>query len=128
MQAIPVFDENGRAQSHCFQLGGQDDVPAAEIPKPSVEPAEVRPVAGAPARPREHREAWDVVINTRPLTTGAQTLSARELVRQLRARLKIVEREIRARKALEEERGQLQRLIAAARHESDNVRRIRSAG
>lgn len=56
--------------------------------------------------------------------------SLAHVVRELRARLRVVEREIKARKTLESERAQLLRLIDAAKAERQggNVRRLRTAG
>ena len=50
------------------------------------------------------------------------------LLKQLKARLRVVEREIKARKALEIEREQIKRLIAAANNERTNLRAIRATG
>lgn len=49
-------------------------------------------------------------------------------MRQLKARLRVVEREIKARALLEAERDQIKRLIAAAKNERTNLRAIRATG
>ncbi len=53
---------------------------------------------------------------------------ARDMVRDIKARLRVVNAEIRARKTLERERDQLQRLLTAAKTKPATVRAIRSTG
>lgn len=66
-------------------------------------------------------------------TAGVQpnapaSVNLKQVLRQLKDRLRTVEREIRARKTLEAERDQIRRLIGATKNERDNLRRLRSAG
>lgn len=113
-----VRDETGAPDPHVFEIGGFASAvvpitePSAHVAQPSsqlIAPAPVTPVA-----PESTPEG-------KPLTT-------RQLLAQLRARLRVVEREIKARQSLETERGQIKRLIAAAKTERNNVRAIRAAG
>lgn len=107
-----VLDETGKVQEHCFQIG---DDPRA------VRPVEVAaPVSqSAPvARPAQRA----------PIAAPSGPIPTSQILRQLRERLRVVEREIKLRKDLESERAQLKRLIGAAKSEQDNVRRLRSAG
>jgi hypothetical protein len=111
-----VLGNDGQPEEHCFQIG---DMRAALPPLPTTEALLVAPGALAkPAAPARGKPT--------PLVESAT--STKRLLVQLRARLRVVEREIRARRKLEGERAQLQRLISAAVSEQDNVRRIRSAG
>jgi hypothetical protein len=113
MSAAQVLDENGNGLAHTFQIG---DDPRAARPV-QVEPD---PVVG------RHRV---VTQPAKPIKRDpSASLSTRELLAQLKTRLREVEREIKLRQRLEEERGQLKRLISAAKLERDNVRRLRSAG
>lgn len=118
MSVAHVLDGNGDVASHCFQLGGdpRDAKPAAV--------AEQRQTVVTTASARQVTPAA-----TKPTVQSADTpLSTAQILKQLRQRLRVVEREIKARKALEKERQQIQRLIQAALTETDNVRRLRSAG
>lgn len=94
---------------HAFEIGGM----GAAVPAP--------PPAEAPS-------PTPSATRTAATSTGAKLLTARQILAQLRARLREVKREIAARKQLERERDQLQRLIQAATNERDNVRRLRAAG
>jgi hypothetical protein len=113
-----VLDDDGQASSFTFQIGAMEA--ADPQPSPTREPmahaARLAPIA-RPAPVASARSASDATV-----------LTAAQLISQLKARLRVVEREIRARKTLESERGQLKRLIDAALTERDNVRRLRSAG
>lgn len=114
MTTIPVVGEDGAVSENCFQIGGQGAAPAEQAqPIPQSPPAQ----SMAPKQARAAAES-----------SAPAVLSTRQLLSQLRARLRVVEREIKTRKALEEERGQIKRLISAALTERDNVRRIRDAG
>lgn len=102
---------NGVTQvsEHMFEIGG-NGIP--EIPESAPTTVTVKPRrATAPA----------------VASTGSAT-DVRALLAQLRARLRDVKRELKAKKALEQEREQLQRLIKAATTELDNVRRLRATG
>lgn len=106
--ASQVLDEHGRVSPNSFQIG--DDAQAA--------PAFVPPVPAQSAEPARHA----------PAKSKASQLSTRQLISQLKARLRVVDREIKARKELERERAQIQRLLIAATTERDNLRRIRETG
>lgn len=54
-------------------------------------------------------------------------MSATQLVRDLKRRLRYVENEIKARKALEAERDQIRRLIKAAKQDTGTVHAIKRA-
>lgn len=112
MSAVSVTDEHGRIAEHCFQLG---DDPRARRAAPQTEqdPAPVK----FTAQPAQRRHAQP-----------SSTVTVAQLLKQLRARLRVVEREIKSRQKLEEERSQIKRLIAAALADRDNVRRLRSTG
>lgn len=58
----------------------------------------------------------------------SKPVSTADVMRQLKARLRVVEREIKARALLEAERDQIKRLIAAAKNERTNLRAIRATG
>lgn len=121
-----VLDENGALQEHTFQIGGGTIVSefgAVEAPpdprrRPAAPPVPVLTPAVA---------AVPVPVVAPPFQPPKQ-LSTRQILSQLKARLRVVEREIRVRKTLEQERDRIRRLIAAANQERDNLRRIRSAG
>jgi len=115
-----VRDESGAPDPHVFEIGGFASAPTppvAEISLHAAQPAQVQ----APPSATATQQAADPGAEVRPLTT-------RQLLTQLNARLRVVEREIKLRKALEAERSQIQRLIAAAKIERNNVRAIRAAG
>lgn len=114
-----VRSETGEADPHVFEIGGYASAaPPPVLAQQTVESAGTEasalPVHATPALPER-------AVDGAPLTT-------RQLLAQLRARLRIVEREIKARQSLEVERGQIKRLIAAAKTERNNVRAIRVAG
>ena len=114
-----VLNEDGQASEFTFQIG------AMEAAEPQV--AFKLPFA-APAT----AVAAPVTAKSQPLVAARSAeplvLTTAQLISKLKARLRVVEREIKARKTLESERGQLKRLIDAALTERDNVRRLRSAG
>ena len=58
----------------------------------------------------------------------SEPISAAKLMRDIRARLKVVRQEIRLRKSLEREERQLERLLKAAKEQPTTVRTIRAAG
>jgi hypothetical protein len=118
----PVRDNDGNIQEHVFQIGDMAAAaPGVADPEPSPPPASAPQKRAAQAvRPPAQPAA--------PAAAPSQQLSTRQIVAQLKARLRVVEREIKTRRALEKERDQIKRLIAAALTEHDNVRRLRSAG
>lgn len=108
----PVY-QDGKAIPHCFQIGGQEPGPAPKLDDQEWKSAQPLVLTGPTAKPS---------------AKAPETRTTKTLVAELRARLRVVEREIRARKSLEDERDSLRRLIAAAKSETNNVRRIRAAG
>ena len=95
-----------------FQIGGQDlPVPQFVAAQQVVHVAPVAPAALPTAAPTKRTE---------PKRT------TRQIVAELNARLRIVEREIKNRSKLEQERDQIKRLIAAAR--PNNLHRMKVAG
>lgn len=119
-----ALNERGQADGHAFQIGGSDDAPifrpVAEVtaPSPPQLPVTVVPVAAPPSP-----------VTPALVPASAETvMSTAKLLSQLRARLRVVEREIKIRSKLESERGQIKRLMSAAKQEQANVRRLRSAG
>lgn len=111
-----VIDEHGTPQTNCFQIGDQGD--ATNVPLAELQALRSH-VAVAPT---------PVAVSVKRASEKASSvLSARQLISQLKARLREVEREIKVRKTLEDERDQLRRLMSAAKAERNNVRRIRSA-
>ena len=81
-----------------------------------VPPPRVMAATPAPAVTHKSAPTTDAPLNTATV------------LRQLKARLRVVEREIKTRKTLEAEREQIQRLIAAAKNERSNLRAIRATG
>lgn len=120
MITVPGLDEHGNAAAHCFQLGAREEAPTRQ----QMPPEAFAPLP-QPVTPRGSSAPSAIVART---ALEHSPLSTRVLLSQLRKRLRIVEREIKARKALEEERAQIKRLMGAAVAESDNLRRIRAAG
>lgn len=105
-----------QVSAHTFEIGGMAAAAPSTALTPSQEPAE------PPLAP-----------HTKPVRAGlpaphGKPPTARQILAQLRARLREVKRELSNKKALERERDQLQRLIKAATTELDNVRRLRAAG
>lgn len=89
-------------------------------------------IAGTPARNSIDAALGRVesrMLNAKP-ARDAGPRPLRVVVAELRSRLRVVEREIKARKVLEAERSQILRLIDAAKAERQggNVRRLRTAG
>jgi hypothetical protein len=129
----PVIGLDGLVQEHAFQIGDM----SAALPAPA--PVAARSVQIPPASPPMDREDGDHVkhaegsrLANEKFASGKapekQELNTREVISLLKRRLRFVEREIKSRKALEKERDQIKRLIAAALTERDNVRQLRSAG
>lgn len=111
-----------RVSEHTFEIGGPGlpvvpdsvEVFAPVVPSVTALPSSLPAPSPAPL-------ACDIVaVPARPPT-------AREMLAQMRARLRDVKRELADKKKLERERDQLLRLIRAATQEIDNVRRLRSA-
>lgn len=126
--ASHVIDENGQVQEHCFQIG---DEPRAAKLTTAFERAR-QETFGAAKLAAESQDA-QTTYPTGPATSTKATkpsakLNTRQLLAQLRSRLRDVEHEIGLRKELETERDQIKRLIGAAKAEQNNVRRIRAAG
>lgn len=117
MSIAAVLDENGEADAHCFQIGGM-----GATPQPVAPPVVASVAMPTQVIPPQHADRVAVAAGVKP------PMSTRELLAQLRARLRVVDREIKTRKAFESERGQIQRLIHAATEDRNNVRRIRAAG
>lgn len=92
---------------HVFEFGEQF-APLADVKSEAAE--EPAPVNSKPAKP--------VVL---------QPMSTTQLLRDLKQRLRFVEREIKARKMLEKERDQIRRLIQAAKKEKATVHAIKRA-
>lgn len=96
---------------HVFEFGEQfdawpshDDTPAANVDS-DEDAADAAPIAkNKPSR---------------------DTLSMTQLMRDLKARLRYVEREIKARKTLEKEREQIRRLLKAAKQEKATVHALK---
>lgn len=112
-----AIDPNGDVIENCFQIG--NDPRATPEPKPMVSAqAPVPPVPVAAPQPKPQ-----------PIPVAkAETVDLRHVLRQLKDRLRVVDREIKSRKTLEKERDQIRRLISATKNERDNLRRLRSAG
>ena len=94
------------------RAAGQPDLPQVQD-EPSPQPqATAKPKASPP----------------KPFPTD-EPANLAAVVRWARARLKVVEREIKTRKALEKERDQIKRLLDAAKDKpAAKVRRIQQAG
>ena len=108
-----------QVSEHTFEIGG---MPAAvALPPPPAPPAPAPAAVPAPPPAVTAGPAKGAAIADKPPT-------ARQLLAQMRARLREVKRALADKKALEQERDQLLRLIRAATTEIDNVRRIRAAG
>ncbi len=97
---------------HTFEFGGDDEHDGfkgfAALKAAAVPPSPEQP------KPPTQKKSSD-------------KLTTRQLVSQLKARLKEVDREIKIRKSLEQERAQIARLLDAAKNEN-NLRRLRAAG
>lgn len=96
---------------HAFEFGDQF------APRPEVQ--------AAPAVVPEP-ERVTVRKNAAPKKTD-QPYSAKQVLRDLKARLRYVEREIKLRQSLEAEREQIQRLIKAAKQEKAVVHALKRA-
>lgn len=94
---------------HVFEFGDQF------APRPEVE----EPVVLAAAAPIES-------ANAKPAST-LQPMSTHQIVRDLKTRLRYVEREIKARAQLERERDQIRRLLKAAKQEQASVHALKRA-
>lgn len=111
------LDDKGRVLMH------EDATDSGAVDIRLLEATMVRPTAPEPVRPRAPTTSV-AVSSTKQVTA----LNARDMVRNIRARLRDVEREIRARKSLEQERDQLKRLLVAVKQKPAPVRTIRAAG
>jgi hypothetical protein len=108
-------------QPHAFEL--------APLPPNTVRLSELTDIVPPPRQIAQHQERSAVPqAASKPAPTIQQEpTSARAIVAALRKRLRVVEREIKIRKALEQERGQIKRLIEAAQSEQGKVHRLRPA-
>lgn len=125
MSVSHVLDERGLPQEHCFQIGEQGAT-NMKAPAPQPPPAQVQ--QALPLQMTAEKVVAPVAAAATQPSSEPAVLSTRQLMAQLRARLRVVEREIKARKTLEQERDQIRRLIGAAQQERNNLRRIRVAG
>lgn len=109
--------------AHTFEIGGMGVV----LPQPVVDAT--APVMQSVTAPVAVSIVAAPAVATPPpaLTAEVKPLTAKQMLAQMKARLKVVERELVAKTELERERDQLRRLIRAAKNETDNVRRLRSA-
>jgi len=123
-----ALDESGQPDPHVFQLGAGPVAPAAHAAAGEfdVSSAELAAVVPPPVRGQAAPRATAEPVA--PAASGSKPVSTAEVMRQLKARLRVVEREIKARKLLEFERDQIMRLIAAAKNERNNLRAIRATG
>ncbi len=103
-----------QVSKHCFQIGGDDDSDNG-----FKDFAVLKAAAAEPTSPSVQPQA--------PKKLASDKLTTKQLVSQLKARLKEVDREIKIRKSLEQERAQIARLLDAAKNEN-NLRRLRAAG
>jgi hypothetical protein len=85
---------------------------------------EITPLAG-PAAPPPRPHSVPVPVARVTLT---EPLSAAQLTKDIRARLKVVRKEIALRKRLEREEQQLVRLLKAVKEKPPTVRPIRATG
>ncbi len=98
---------------HTFEFGGDDENDGFKG-FAALKAAAAQPSPEPPKPPTQKKKSSD-------------KLTTRQLVSQLKARLKEVDREIKIRKSLEQERAQIARLLDAAKNEN-NLRRLRAAG
>jgi flagellar motility protein MotE (MotC chaperone) len=82
------------------------------------------PAVSATAAPLD---ATSIQAVAKQLPALLQPMSATQLVRDLKRRLRYVENEIKARKTLEKERDQIRRLIKAAKQDKATVHAIKRA-
>lgn len=120
-----ALNESGQPDPHVFQLGADPAAPQQRATSEhDISLAElgdvVAPPRPAPVTPQQSA-APQVPVAPAPLSTAS-------VLKQLKARLRVVESEIKARKSLESERDQIKRLIAAANNERTSLRAIRAAG
>lgn len=114
--AAPVIGSSGAIIPNCFQLGDEPRAPApAAAHAPTTATQAVEPTKDTTAAVQPKRSTADVV-------------DLKQVLRQLKDRLRVVDREIKTRKTLEKERDQIRRLISAAQQEQSNLRRMRAAG
>jgi hypothetical protein len=118
-----VLSENGQPEEHVFQIGGVGPEAATE---PTARHRD--PTSAVVFQDIEQRAAESAKRVSTALHAKGEPVPTKTLLAQLRARLRVVEREIKARKLLEQERDQIKRLIAAATNERNNLRAIRAAG
>ncbi len=124
-----ALDESGRPDPHVFQLGAGPVAPSASTPSASEFDVSAAELAGAVPPPGlAPRPQRAVPVARATVAVGDKPVSTADVMRQLKARLRVVEREIKARKLLEAERDQIMRLIAAAKNERNNLRAIRATG
>lgn len=115
MSGTVVRDGQLLSDSHVFEFGEQF------APRPQVE----EPAASSAAAPIE---TFTAAVNAKPaLPPALQPMTTAQLIRDLKHRLRFVEREIKARKALEKEREQIRRLIQAAKQNKATVHAIKRA-
>lgn len=115
MSGTVVRNGNTAADPHVFEFGEQF------APRPKAD----EPVVLATAEPIEQFAA---AVNAKPaLPPALQPMSTAQLLRDLKNRLRFIEREIKARKTLEKERDQIRRLIKAAKQDRATVHAIKRA-
>ena len=102
------------ADPHVFEFGEQF------APRPQVD----EPVVLAATEPLP---VLSVPVNAKQLDHALQPMSAAQLLRDLKSRLRFIEREIKARKTLEKERDQIRRLIKAAKQDKATVHALKRA-
>lgn len=116
MSGAVVRDGQVLADSHVFEFGDQF------APRPQVEEPAAASAAAAPI------ETLTAAVNAKPaLPSALQPMTTAQLIRDLKNRLRVVEREIKARKTLEKERDQIRRLIQAAKQNKATVHAIKRA-
>lgn len=84
-------------------------------------------VASTTVSAAEQLDAGSIQVAAKRMPAVLQPMSATQLVRDLKHRLRYVENEIKSRKTLEVERDQIRRLIKAAKQDKATVHAIKRA-
>jgi len=109
-----VRNGNASADPHVFEFGEQF-APRPQAGEPVVL-ATAEPLAPIPT-----------AVEAKALDFALQPMSTTQLLRDLKTRLRYVEREIKARKTLEKERDQIRRLIKAAKQDKATIHALKRA-
>jgi hypothetical protein len=111
-----VVVRNGQevgSDPHVFEFGEQFAPRATPLAEPAASVA-ADPVAVA-----------SIQVAAKQIDRAVEPVNTQQIVRDLKRRLRYIENEIKARKTLEKERAQIQRLLKAAKQEQATVHAIK---